>query len=133
MKSKVALEVLREQLTSSLDTFSRYTSTEDILVRYTFSETEKLSLTVKDKPIKAYGLVLQQITMVGEETNTRKLWLRRYPIVGSLNEVKYQAFKELFDVIIGNFIVNATRTDNKTLEDLSNTRDEEVSEDSKVI
>ena len=56
--------------------------------------------------------------------STRKLWLRKYPIKGSLNEVKYQAFKELFDVIIGNFIVNATRTDNKTLENLSNTKEE---------
>ena len=126
MKSKVALEALREQLTSSLDVFSRYSSTEDITAQYTFSETEQLNLTVNKKDIKAYGLVLQLHSTIDGQTTSKKLWLRRYPIVGSLNEVKYQAFKELFDVIIGNFIVNATRTDNKTLENLSNTKNEET-------
>ena len=126
MKSKVALEALREQLTSSLDVFSRYSSTEDITAQYTFSETEQLNLTVNKKDIKAYGLVLQLHSTIDGQTTSKKLWLRRYPIVGSLNEVKYQAFKELFDVIIGNFIVNATRTDSKTLENLSNAKNEET-------
>ena len=123
MKSKTALETLRAQLASSLDTFSRYSSTDEILVQYSFDENEQLSLKVEDKVIKAYGLVLEMKTSIDDETATRKLWLRKYPIVGSLNDVKYQAFSELFDVIIGNFIVNATRTDNKTLENLSNTKD----------
>lgn len=123
MKSKIALEVLRTQLTSSLDIFSRYSSTEDIKVVFSFDETEKLLVKIDDKQINAYGLVLEQTTTFDGETKTRKLWLRKYPIVGSLNEVKYQAFKELFDVIIGNFIINATRTDDKTLEELSNKKD----------
>lgn len=123
MKSKTAIETLRTQLASSLLTFSQYSSTDEITVSYTFDENEQLSLKVEDKVIKAYGLVLEMTTQIDDESSTRKLWLRKYPIIGSLNDVKYQAFSELFDVIIGNFIVNATRTDNKTLENLSNTKD----------
>ncbi len=125
MKSKIAVETLRAQLTSSLETFSRFSSSEEIAVRYTFDETEQLRVTLPDKSTTpAYAIVVEAHQTIDEETKTRKLWLRKYPIVGSLNEVKYQAFKELFDIIIGNFIVNATRADNKTLEDLSNVRHE---------
>lgn len=124
MKSKIALETLRTQLQSSLDIFSRYSSTDEILVQYKLEENENIGLELDGENIKAYGLLLMVYQTTSERTKERRLWLRRYPITGSLNEVKYQAFKELFDVIIGNFIVNATRADNKTLEDLSNKKDE---------
>lgn len=123
MRNKTAVETLRVQLHTSLDTFSRFSSTEDITVKYTLEEAENLSMTVDKKDIKAYGLLLMVHQTVGTETKERRLWLRRYPIVGSLNEVKYQAFKELYDVMVGNFIINATRTDNKTLQELSNNKD----------
>lgn len=138
MKSKTAVETLRTQLHSSLATFSRYSSSEDITVEYKLEEAEGINITIPAveenqqdgtvwtkepaKDIKAYGLLLMVYQTTEQGTKERRLWLRRYPIEGSLNEVKYQAFKELYDVLIGNFLVNATRTDNKTLDELSNKR-----------
>ena len=123
MKSKIAAEVLRDQLHSSLATFSKYSSTEDITIEYTLEENENINVTVDEKTFKAYGLLLLANQTIDGETKLRRLWLRQYPIVGSLNDVRYQAFKELYDIMIGNFIINATRTDNKTLEELSNKKD----------
>lgn len=123
MKSKVAAEVLRDQLHSSLEIFSKYSSTEDITIVYTLEENENINVTVDDKTFKAYGLLMLASQTIDGETKIRRLWLRQYPIVGSLNDVRYQAFKELYDIMIGNFVINATRTDNKTLEELSNKKD----------
>ena len=123
MKSKQSAEVLRDQLHSSLATFSKYSSTEDITIEYTLEENENINVTVDEKTFKAYGLLLLANQTIDGETKLRRLWLRQYPIVGSLNDVRYQAFKELYDIMIGNFIINATRTDNKTLEELSNKKD----------
>lgn len=123
MKSKTALETLRAQLHSSLDVFSTYSSSEDITVKYTLEEADNLAMTVDGEDIKAFGLLLMVHQTVGEGTKERRLWLRRYPIKGSLNEVKYQAFKELYDIMTGNFLINASRTDNKTLQELSNNKE----------
>lgn len=126
MKSKVAVETLRAQLHSSLDTFSRYSSTEDVLIEYTLQENEDITVTVDGKTFKAYGLLILASQTIDGETKDRRLWLRQYPIVGSLNDIRYQAFKELYDVMVGNFLINAARTDDKTLEELSNKKHEEV-------
>ena len=112
MKSKVFVEVLRTQLEKSLVLLS--TQFESM-----FFLQEKENIQVEEK--LAYGLQLVQVLENGQE---RRLWLRRYEIKGSVNDVKAAAFSELFDIIIGNFLVNASRTDDKTLEALSNNKQE---------
>ena len=114
MKSKVFVDVLRTQLEKSLILLSTQFESQFFLL-------EKENFKVDDKP--AYGLQLIQVLEEGQE---RRIYFRRYFVTGSLNDVKATAFSELFDIIIGTFLVNASRTDNKTLEQLSNGKDSET-------
>lgn len=111
MKSKLFAEVLRAQLEKSLVLLSTQFESQFFLL-------EKENFKVEDKP--AYGLQLIQVLEEGQE---RRLYFRRYYVSGSLNDTKATAFSELFDIIIGTFLVNASRTDSKTLEALSNKKE----------
>ena len=114
MKSKVFTEVLRTQLEKSLILLSTQFESQFFLL-------ERENYKIEDKVV--YGLQLVQVLEGGQE---RRIYFRRYYVTGSLNDVRATAFSELFDIIIGTFLVNASRTDDKTLEDLSNKKHEEV-------
>lgn len=107
MKSKVYAEVLKLQLEKSLELLS-----SQFEVRFWVEEKDNIEVNGK----LVYGLQLFQQTQKGE----RRLWFRQY--TKPSNDTRAIALSELFDVIIGTFLVNASRTDDKTLEDLSKTK-----------
>ena len=104
MKSKIYLDVLRVQLSKSLELLS-----EQFEVKFWAEEKDDVIVDGK----KVFALQLFQQT----EREDRRLWLRHYP--DNSNDTKANAYSELFDIIIGTFLINASRTDDKTLQELS--------------
>lgn len=123
MKSKVVVEVLRDQTEKSLALLTQYFSTKENKVVYSLSEAENLFDKVDGKDIPVYGLMIELDTLSEGKKVNRKLYYRRYKITGSLNDIKANAFKELADIMMGSFLINATRSDDATLEKLSKTKE----------
>lgn len=120
MKSKVIVEVLREEINESLKMLSNYFSTPESKVVYSLEETTDLNGTNDKGDNQAeYGLMINIDSIVEGEPFNKKLWLRRYPIKGSLNDLKAGAFRELYNVVLGTFLINATRANTETLKNLS--------------
>lgn len=109
MKSKLYTEVLKVQLEKSLELLSKSLESD-----FKLHEAEFMK-DIEGKQTKVYSVVLT--------LNEKKLWHRVYKVVGSSNDVKANAYSELFDTIIGCFLVQASRTDDKTLMELSTNKE----------
>ena len=121
MKSKIHVEVLRENVERATLNISRHLQSKGEMIAFAVYENPCIQETVNDKIIVSYGILLESET---ELTGIKKLYFRKYDLSNrSLNDVRKQAFEELFDVLVGCFVTTAYTAPDELLKRLSTTRD----------
>lgn len=122
MKSKIYVQVLREQTERAVMVLSEFLQRKGEKVAFALYEKNDLIFENPDGTKDVYyGLILE---MESELLGSKKLYFRKYPLKNaSLSDMQKAAFEELFNIIMGTFLSTAATASDEVLKKLSTTKE----------